>query len=314
MIVRFLASYRDAGRPLFLFAYYWDPHYDYIPPPPYDTMFVEEGAERINLRGYESSNSITNEITPGELEYVLSQYDGEIRYTDAYLGRLFDGLKKAGLWEDSVVIVTSDHGEEFFDHGNKGHKRNVYNESVHVPLIVKYPRSARTGRDARLISLVDLFPTILELAGSASPHAHQGVSLLDDAPDPERSIFFELLSTFYHRVSDGTGVRREEQEWMAVRTGDHKLVVVPNEGRAELYRVSTDAAEQNDIAIAEPARVAGLRRVLDDWQAESQRIAAGNVRSEATLDAEQIERLRALGYLERPEGEAPPPAPPDQSE
>jgi arylsulfatase A-like enzyme len=306
VIGRFLNSYRDAERPLFFFAYYWDPHYDYIPPAPFDELYVEETHEKISMRGFESSHVVTKEIRPAELDYVLSQYDGEIRYTDHYLGRLFDELKEAGLWQDSVIIVTSDHGEEFFDHGEKGHKHSLYAESVHVPLIVKYPRSARTGRDDRLVSLVDLFPTILELAGVEGVPAHQGKSLLDPDPDPDRSIFFELLSTFYHRLADRPGFRREDEEWLAVRRRDRKLISVPSQSRRELYRMESDRMEQLDIATEEPEQVADLQRLLDAWRAESMAIGESMSRAEADLDPEQIERLRELGYLDRPESKPSP--------
>jgi arylsulfatase A-like enzyme len=304
IIFRFLDSYRDSKRPLFFFAYYWDPHYDYIPPPPYDTLFVPEDSESIDVRDYEDSTRVTSAISPAQLRYVLSQYDGEIRHTDHYLGRLFDVLKKNDLWEDSVVIVTSDHGEEFFDHGNKGHKRTLYAESVHVPLIVKYPRSASTGRDPRLVSLVDLFPTILELAGTRSPRPHQGESLLVAEPVPDRSIFFELLSTFYYRRGDGAGFRREDEGLLGIRRDDHKLIVVDSEDRAELYRMSSDRSEQRDISAEEPERVAELRSALAAWREESRSLSQGS--ADAELDAAQIERLRALGYLDGPsEGQSP---------
>lgn len=300
VITRFLEGARDPERPLFFFAYYWDPHYDYIPPAPYDTLFVKEGSEPVDLRDYESSQEITADISRAQLDYVLSQYDGEIRYTDHYLGRLFDSLKKAGLWENSVVIVTSDHGEEFFDHGQKGHKRSLYVESVHVPLIVKYPESSRTGRDSRVVSLVDLFPTILALAGRGPETASQGVSLLEPEPDPARSIFFELLSTFYHRLTDGTGYGKSDEEWMAIRRGDLKLIVVPSKERTELYRLSSDPGEQLNIAIEDPEKVAKMENDLREWREESLAIGQSRLGVEADLDPEEIERLRQLGYLERP--------------
>lgn len=300
VIFRFLDSYRDPERPLFLFAYYWDPHYDYIPPAPFDAMFVDDDSERVDLRGYESSLRVTSKITDAQLRYVVSQYDGEIRHTDAYLGRLFDRLKESGLWDDSVIIVTSDHGEEFFDHGQKGHKRTLYSESVHVPLIVKLPSAAQTGRDSRLVSLVDLFPTILELAGIELEVPHQGASLFAPEPDPERSIFFELLSTFYHRLTDGPGFRRVDEEWLAIRRGDHKLLIVPAEQRVELYRVSSDPAEQHDIAIEAPELVEQLEAVLTEWRERSRMLSEVGSSTEAELDSTQVERLRALGYLERP--------------
>jgi arylsulfatase A-like enzyme len=312
-IRRFLERDRDPARPLFLFAYFWDPHYDYIPPAPYDTMFVSETAERVDVRGYESSSFVTAKMPPAQLEYVVSQYDGEIRWTDEYLGRLFRLLREQKLWDDSVVIVTSDHGEEFFDHGQKGHKRSLYVESVHVPLVVKYRGSERAGRDARLVSLVDVFPTVLSLAGVEPAPPSHGRSLLEDRPDPDRPVFFELLSTFYHRRGEDEGFERRDTEWAAVRVGQEKLVVVSGTGsaespgqagapvRLELYDVGRDPREQLDLAIERPDRVAALRRLLDDFRAEARALRTESSTPEPDLSPDHLERLRALGYLDEPQ-------------
>jgi len=298
-IQQFLRDERDESRPLFLFAYYWDPHYDYIPPPPFASMFVQERDQKIDVRGYESDYVIGPHISDAELAYVLSQYDGEIRYTDHFLGRLFEALDAAGLWRDSLVIITSDHGEEFFDHGQKGHKRTLYAESVHVPLYVKLPRSARVGRDERLTSLVDLFATVLDAAGVDVPR-NQGRSLFEAEDDPDRSIFFELLSTFYHRKSDGSGYRRETEEWLAVRSPNHKLIQVPSEDRVELYVTGSDPKEQLNVAIERPEVVSELTATLEAFRAESQGLRRTTPNAEANLDPSEVEQLRALGYLDRP--------------
>jgi arylsulfatase A-like enzyme len=135
-LTAFLDETRDPDLPFFLFAYLWDPHYDYLPPPPYDTMFVSPECEPIDLAGYETNPTFDTGISAAQLAYVFSQYAGEIRATDDLLGRFFAALRAAGLWDDTVVVVTADHGEEFYEHGKIGHKNTVYAESVHVPLIV----------------------------------------------------------------------------------------------------------------------------------------------------------------------------------
>ena len=297
-IKRFLQRDRAPGKPLFLFGYFWDPHYDYIPPPPYDKIFVDEESTRVEVRGYESNSMISDELEPDEIRYIESQYDGELLWTDHMLQELFDLLKESDLWDDSFVIITSDHGEEFFDHGNKGHKKTLYVESVHVPLIIKFPDSIREGRDDRLVSLVDLFPTILDAAGVESRPVHQGFSLLEPDQGVERPIFFELLASTYSRKEEGPGYNRRDEEWYAVRQGNEKLITVPMENRSEYYLVDRDPREVYDVAITDRERVAELQEVLDQWLEESKEIGASRAFIQADLSEDQLERLRALGYLE----------------
>src|SRR5262249_53306063 len=162
---RFLESGRDPARPFLLFLYFWDPHYAYLPPPPYDSMFVPAGAEKVDVTDYERNTKVNATMPRPQLDYVVSQYDGEIRATDDALGRIFGMLRERGLWDDTALVITADHGEEFFDHGQKGHKNNLYVESLHVPLLVKPAERAPPRRDERVVAGVDVFPTLLELAG-----------------------------------------------------------------------------------------------------------------------------------------------------
>ncbi|MFH1144422.1 MAG: sulfatase, partial [Candidatus Eisenbacteria bacterium] len=120
----FIDRLRDPRRPFFLFAYFWDPHYDYIPPSPFNRMFVTDDCEPVDVTDYETSSKVSAQCTPGELAYVRSQYDGEIRWTAPHLERFFQWLTATDLWDDTVIIVTADHGEEFFEHDGKGHKNN----------------------------------------------------------------------------------------------------------------------------------------------------------------------------------------------
>ena len=294
-IERFLAG-RDRRRPFCLFAYFWDPHFDYIPPAPYDKLFVEPHHEPIDVRDYEAEEPVHAGIRPAQLGYVRSQYEGEIRWTDEHLGRVFDRLREQGLWEDTLVVVTSDHGEEFFEHGKKGHKHSVYEESVHVPLVVKYPGQGPRGRDDRLVSLVDVLPTVLALTGAGEAHATAGRSLLA-APDPERAIFLELLETWYIHAP-GEPESTENLEWFSVIAGSEKLVFLPQLPRFELYDLATDPGELRDLAAAQPARVRALMQRLEAWRAEQlERAKAFESGGQAELGEEALERLRSLGYV-----------------
>jgi arylsulfatase A-like enzyme len=291
-LLDFLDRRRDPERPFLLFAYFWDPHYDYIPPAPYDSMFVDAECQEVDVADYELGNEVRPGISSAQLRYVRAQYDGEIRWTDAHLERFFKALRRRGLWEDTVVVVTADHGEEFFEHGAKGHKNGLHVESVKVPLLVKYPGSRPRGRDTRLVSLVDLFPTLLELAGAVVPGLHQGRSLLAPRGAAERSIYYELVTTRY----SGRQLTHREP-WLAVRRGGYKLISRP--GRTELYDVRADPGEIRDIAGSETGTVAQLRGQLVEWRQAMHDLARQYREGpQAELDPEMLERLRALGYLD----------------
>ena len=298
-IERFLRDARDPRRPLFLFAYFWDPHYDYIPPPPYDALFVSPGSIPCDVTNYIVSGAVSASSPSGALEYVRAQYDGELRWTDEHLGRLFALLKEYDLWDDTIVVVTSDHGEEFFEHGAKGHKNTLFVESVHVPLVVKYEaRRSLRGRDPRLASLVDVVPTILELTGIAAPGPIHGRSLLERDPPADRPIFFELLSMWFDRAKNQTTRKR----WTAVQQGELKLIEVADGEQAPtrlLFDHAADPIERNDLLDGGSSPQAdALAARLAAWQDEMDRTRRGFAAGGSIpVTPEQRQQLRALGYL-----------------
>jgi arylsulfatase A-like enzyme len=292
-IARFFDEVRDPSRPLFLFAYYWDPHYDFIPPAPFDTMFVDDACTPIDMRRFETGDTVHPGMADGELRYVRSQYDGEIRWTDEHLDRLFERLKRELRWEDAAIVVTADHGEEFFDHGEKGHKNNLYDETVHVPLIVKYPGGEPRGRDDRLVSLVDVMPTLLPLTGDG-PGFTQGVSLLEPQPSLDRTIYFELLALEF------SGARVTDREFfVALRRGDTKFIARPGRQLFELYDLAADPLERDELSAEDPETTSRWVDELRRWHLAMQDLAARFEESgEAALDPEALERLRSLGYVQ----------------
>lgn len=153
---------RDGQTPLMLYLHYMEPHTPYAPPPDY----IYEGS----VDEYEyASEHLAN----------LNLYDGEIRFVDAQIRKLFDFLEKEGILDDAVVIVTSDHGEQFGEHGHGSHGYTVHNVEVHVPLLIKADGLTAT-KIATTVSLVDVYPTLLEILGIPLDHPVQGVSLIGD--------------------------------------------------------------------------------------------------------------------------------------
>src|SRR5690606_36391817 len=149
-------------RPFFTFVHLWDVHYDYIPPEPYYSMYDPNysGAldgRRIAFEGFPLSASAA------DVRHLLSLYDGEIRYTDETIAHLLGALESHGLVENTLIVLTADHGEEFKEHGNKGHQKTLYQEIIHIPLILSAPNRLPEGLVVEEpVALSDVAPTIAE--------------------------------------------------------------------------------------------------------------------------------------------------------
>ncbi len=294
---RYLRDGRD-GRPFFLFAYYWDVHYDYIPPAPYDTMFTPADAEPIDEVQFGPITTLGRDVSAAQLKYLVGQYDGEIRCTDEYLGRLWALLRELDLWDNTVIILTADHGEQFFEHGQLGHKHDLYAESLHVPLIMKLPRQTAGRVDDRLVNLVDLHPTILDFADQRPATACNGTSLLAEATPDDRTTFFELTTTWNLTDRQTGETIHESYEWHAVRDGRYKLLHVVGTDYWRLFDVSVDPREQDPLGAAHESTAVRLKQKLDQWLADMQSLSRlWGEGSKAQLSREEILRLQALGYL-----------------
>lgn len=203
-------------------------------------------------------------------------YDGEVEKSDAITGELIAHLKQLGIYERAIVVLTSDHGEGLYDHGEDQHGILLYREALQVPLIVKLPSSARAGTSIKNpASLIDLVPTIAKLVGVATPQL-KGVDLLAEY-DAKRRIYAE---TFYPRIHLG---------WSELRSlvdDRHHYIAGP---RAELYDVVADPKETKDI-------LADERRVAASMREEIAKYPAG-IKELQTIDPEDAAKLAALGYV-----------------
>jgi arylsulfatase A-like enzyme len=221
-------------------------------------------------------------------EDPLDLYDGEVAFTDHHLGRLLERVRAPGLADSTIVVVTSDHGEEFGDHGGTGHRNHLHAEVQRVPLLVRAPGVGRR-RVADAVSLVDVAPTVLELAGAPALEGAAGrslVPLLRGAPLEPRPVLGEL----------GANVVMHE----SVVVGDWKLIVDSVEERELLYDLAGDPAEVDDLRASEPARAdelrAALRRLVAEAAARSKAYPAGD--TPLALTPRDLESLRQLGYVE----------------
>jgi arylsulfatase A-like enzyme len=214
--------------------------------------------------------------------YLGALYDAGVAYADAQVGALLDRLREAGLLERSMVVLTSDHGEEFREHGRFLHSQ-VYQELVRVPLIVSAP-GLPAGRVAGLAQLSDIAPTVLDWLGLAAPPEMQGRSLLPllERARPAR----ELAHT-----------RNEDGSQYGLTDGRYKLVLEQGASpRARLFDLRSDPWERDDVAAREPERT---RRMLDllGRRRDAERAARPSLPPAVPLDPATRRKLEALGYV-----------------
>jgi arylsulfatase A-like enzyme len=265
---RWLAGVLAEGdRPFFLFLNYFDPHAPYWPPPSYARTFLPPGTPpRMRSRAQ-----------------APALYDAEILYMDAELGRLLRFLRERGVWDDTLIAVTADHGELLGEHGEWGHERFLWEELVHVPLIVKPPGQQEGRREPGRAQVIDLLPMILSSAGVAPPPGVQGAP----PPSAERPVLAEVNPI----SSDGaTG------SWRAQWHGDSKFIW-NTLGQRFLFDLASDPHESENLFERDAERSrhaeAALLRTFESLPQAPDRTGPATVVDEQTREA-----LRELGYIQ----------------
>ena len=174
---------RAKDRPFFIWIHYIDPHSPYGAWyvdrfPEYDAGYRGELGREFHRFGEIDDGTFVP--TEADKQHIMALYDAEIMHVDKNLGRLWKALEQMDLWDNTAIVLTSDHGEEFWDHGDIIHGRTLYTESVHVPLLIKFPPKIAPGtRVSKLAGLVDIPPAVCELTGTTPPSVYQGRSVLE---------------------------------------------------------------------------------------------------------------------------------------
>jgi arylsulfatase A-like enzyme len=282
----------DDRRPVFLFLHAIDPHDSYDPPGeflPRET--THSGGEKVGTRtAMKALKKSSKSPEPELLERLLTLYDGEIAYTDWAFGRFVDELRQRGLYESSLIVFVSDHGEEFFDHGGWLHGHSLHSELIDVPLILRFPNGRHGGaRVDAPVQHVDLMPTVVEYLGLEAPYGLEGRSLLRHlgevtasgrAGDPE-PVFSYL-----------------ENRWVSIVTSDWKLIARPVGGRLRrraLYDRMRDPQERRDLTRERPVLAGFLTtKIREQLQAQRRQVTSAT----AIIDPEMEQHLKALGYLD----------------
>ena len=249
---------KNHPSPFFIWVHLYDPHAPYDAPPPYDTRFKEP-------------------------------YDAEIAYADASLGTLFTYLRQRGLYERSLIMIMSDHGESLGAHGEAMHGIFLYDETIHVPLVFKLPGEVLAGhRVSSRVRLVDVAPTLLSMLSLPLPPTFQGESLVPLMKAGSKRAEADLLAyaetDYPHRAFGWSALR-------ALRSGKYLYVRAP---RAELYDESQDTTDHKNLAGASPAVAGTLLSQLNNLRGKTS--SSKDDKPNPALSAEQSEKLAALGY------------------
>ncbi len=304
--LRWLEREKDKG--FFLFLHTFQPHSPYACPHPYKSMFLRKDARwrHIDLMGYLGGMpGIFKELDEDDRQNIIDLYDGEIRYTDEkFIGPLIATLKDFGLYDRTMIIFTSDHGEEFFEHHGWGHGHSLYDESLKVPLIIKFPESRFKGQKiSDTVSLVDIFPTVLEeIAIDTSRLEMDGRSLIPLIAGKEKGdrIFWAdvaaniLASRLPQRIAMNQGKEKLILN-KAFRPEDLEFFVYPPPvlGPVELYDLEMDPEEKKNIA---DERVDLANRIIQRIDQIKEAAGKRNTRKLA-FDEELKKQLKALGYI-----------------
>lgn len=291
----FLYRLEELESPYFLYIHYFDPHSPY-----YRTrLFETEGRITPGLQEVKSTDYIWSTYTfgvdrgltglsPVERQRLEDLYDGEVRWVDMSLGRIFERLKKRGTFDDSWIIVTSDHGENFYEGKRLTHPHDCFSDSqVRIPLVMKMPGSLgvkeRVVADA--VQLVDIFPTITAFLGIEWVAGTVGTDLMpaicDNQPLPQRAL------------------EAESESGTMYMAGSHKYVKVPTEvGVFEfVYDTASDPLEERNLGTSEPELAAKYAKASSELREGAREKMLLESSEGVSLSEDEIERMRKLGYL-----------------
>ena len=285
--------------PFFLFVHSYHTHATYDPDADqlqrlyqgrYEGGFTGEIEQLLELNQRRLSGE-SPEVADSDVEYVRALYRAEILEMDEFLEQLFSELEARGLWDDMLVVVTSDHGESFLERGFFEHGTGLYDELLNVPLLVKLPgKSAAAPRTVTTqVELLDLPPTLLDLIGITPPEDLEGKSFLSLLAGETGAPYDKRYARSAVAEIPHYGDAKQ-----SVRTEEWKYIFHPASGREELYRLTADPEERRDLAEAHPEVVASFGELLQD----PDRVEALESMTAPKLGDKDREILRALGYIE----------------
>ena len=306
------------NQPVFMFAHFFDPHHDYVPPPPWDTAFDPDYKGDVDGRQYLANKRVADpmkdpkrQINDRDLEHIKALYRGEIAWTDQWIGELIGLFREHRRLDDTLIVIAADHGEEFFEHGYIFHRGTLMDESVRVPLLIVPPKSMPGSFEAQVdmqVSLSDIMPTILDFIGEEVPDSVMGRSLKPAMLGEPLEARPELLS-LYVPQNEATH-QFVDVVHHAIRMPEFKFIrQVRFPGSADLqvavgyFDLINDPGETQGISDTNDPRVKKAWNLLEStldatrerWRTEPR---TPDAKRRTRIRENFEEELMALGYIE----------------
>jgi arylsulfatase A-like enzyme len=301
-VIRYLEENGVPER-LFLFVHYFDPHRPYEAPAPFDKAYDPQGRKALpSVEDVRDGKRMTPDERTSNARRQELQYASEISYMDHHIGRLLDDLRTRGVLDDALLVVTSDHGENLWDHYVQfDHGNTVYQSTVHAVCMMRLPGGERGGtRVESLVANIDVLPTVLGFLGLAAPDGIDGRAIDLRAVSgslPERAYFSQGSKPHEKVETDPRWVNMLKSR--CVRKGRYKFIQTPYKGSEELYDLISDPGERRNLLegmTPETEAVVGeLRRELEAWAASANPLESG---FEKAKEEDTTKRLRSLGYVD----------------
>ncbi len=282
----------DGPGPRFAYLHFMEPHWPLLPPPPFLNMFKTSPSGRVpaglygRLRDLEKSG---HRFSGEEAEDARADYDSDIAYIDFQLGKIWSRMRERGLYDESVIVLLSDHGEALFEHGQVwSHGLNVFDETTHVPLIIKLPKSLnRKGRIANVVELVDIFPTIAGLFGK-TPECDGRDALNLPGQGATDDAFAVARTSWYFTGESPATYSQRWRNWSYILNTESR--------RARLYQLDGDP--RRDVLALNPGIAALFEARFLSWYGSFEKldVPLGPLRRRK-MSSQEIEALKSLGYL-----------------
>ena len=233
----------EFSEPFFVVFHLFDPHSPYDPPEGYATTYTRYGTMGITDWKWNEDGT----VLPNQADHLRNLYDGEIRWVDSQLSRMFGAIRQRHLAENTLIVFTADHGEEFLEHGHWGHAYNLYQQSLHVPLIISGPGIPVNVVDSTVVGQFDILPTVLSYVGEAVPLRIEGVDILTGSIAEGRDI-------------PSSGVLHDSIQ-VSILNESNKVIWSPVNDYSEMFNIVDDPMESVFLDVDSIL----LSRVLDYW-------------------------------------------------
>lgn len=297
---------KKRSKPFFAYLHFMDVHLPYEAPVKFNRIFEPEPIASV-LNNIPSAYEvrILNEIglSQQDKQHFINMYDAEIRYFDYYFGQIIDNLKKLGLFEDTIIVLAADHGEEFSDHNGFEHGHTLYNELIHIPLIIKYSSKLQPKRIKTHVKQQDLTPTLLKICRIKKSTELRGRNLILNTKSGEpqqEEIFFEAIGFGAEKkgiVKDGwkliENTGKKDKDAIELYLEMTKYIMPEYKEGYELYNINQDFQEKNNLINDRPEIFKRLKPYLELFKSES----FERIKSKDKDREKKLKDLKSLGYV-----------------